>query len=423
MISLAPMRSLLRGDVAGGAMGERRQSGLAAGPARLQGALVVAEVLLAVVLATGAALLVRSVDRLQSIDPGIEPAGTLAVDLYLGPGETSEAERTAFFRALAERAEALPGVRAAGLINRLPVRDGGYQGPIRIEDRPDLSGPARPNVAFRTVSPGTFAALGAEVIEGRGLEPRDREGAVPVAVVNETLALTLWPGRSALGRRIGANSSPELFEVVGVVRNVAVHDLVTEAPMAAYYPWGQVAAWQSGGVLVVRAGDDPTALAPVLRGLVAELEPRAAVGTVATLDEVVRDGMRDNVRLRFFLGLFALLGIVLGTVGVYGVVSYGVERRRTEIGVRMALGAQRGRMIGDVVRAGMLPVTLGVVAGSIVALGASRALAGFLFEVEPTDPRSLLAAAGALLLAGALAALVPAVRASGTDPAVALRAE
>lgn len=141
------------------------------------------------------------------------------------------------------------------------------------------------------------------------------------------------------------------------------------------------------------------------------------------MEEVVDAGMSENLRLRFFLMLFAVLGLILGTVGVYGVVSYAVDRRRAEFGIRMALGAEPQRLLGDVVRQGMLPVVVGTLAGVAVSLAASRVLASFLFDVAPTDPASFLTAAGILLGAGVLAALVPAVRASRTDPAVALRAE
>ena len=325
-ISLAPIRGLLRGDVEGGALSERRQSGVGVRAQRMQGALVVAEVLLAVVLVAGAARLVRSVDRLQSVDAGLDPSGTLAVDLYVGADETTPEDRDAFFARVVELAAALPGVERVGLINRLPIRDGGYQGPITIGGRPDLDGLSRPNVAFRLVTPETFAALGVQVVEGRGVEDTDTEGAVPVAVVNETFARQMWPGESALGRLIGATFSEEMMEVVGVVKNVAVHDLVNEAPMAAYYPWDQGPGRQYGAVMVLRTSLEATALASAVRPLVRQADTRAAVGSITTMQQVVDAGMSENLRLRFFLMLFAALALVLGTVGVYGVSAYAVER-------------------------------------------------------------------------------------------------
>ena len=422
-ISLAPIRTLLLGDLTGSALGERRQTGTGAATGRTQSGLVMAEVLLAVVLVTGAALLVRSVDQLRSLDPGLSPEGVLAVDLYIGAQETSTEERSAFFRQVVEQVEALPGVTNAGLINRLPIRDGGYQGPIQVEGRPDLDGPSRPNTVYRVVTPALFATLDVEVVEGRGIEPTDQAGAVPVVVVNETLARMMWPGESALGRRIGATSAAGMFEVVGVIENVAVHDLISEAPIAGYYAWDQVQRPIDNGVLVLETELDPMLLASAVRQVVTDVDARGVVGAVATMEDVVDAGMSENLRLRFFLMLFAALGLVLGTIGVYGVVSYTVDQRRAEYGVRMALGAKPQRLLWDVVRVGMLPVVVGTLAGVAVSLAASRVLASFLFDVAPTDPASFVAAAGILLGAGVVAALVPAARASRTDPAVALRAE
>ena len=422
-ISLAPIRTLLLGDLTGSALGERRQTGTGAAAVRTQSALVMAEVLLAVVLVTGAALLVRSVDQLRSLNPGLDPEGVLAVDLYIGAQETSTEERVAFFRQVVEQVEALPGVASAGLINRLPIRDSGYQGSIAVEGRPDLEGPSRPNSAYRVVTPGLFATLDIEVVEGRGIEPTDQDRAVPVVVVNETLARTMWPGESALGRRIGASNAGGMFEVVGVIENVAVHDLISEAPMAGYYSWSQVQRTIDSGVLVLETELDPTSLATAVRQVVTDVDARGVVGAVATMEEVVDAGMSENLRLRFFLMLFAALGLILGAVGVYGVVSYTVDQRRAEFGVRMALGAEPRRLLWDVLKVGMIPVVLGTLAGVAVSFAASRVLASFLFDVTPTDPASFVAAAGILLGAGVVAALVPAARASRTDPAVALRAE
>lgn len=424
LVALAPIRGLL---------GERRLAGTGVGPrgsrgpgragARVQGILVFVEVLLAVVLVAGAALLVRSVDQLRAVDPGLDPEGVLAVDVYIGPSETSPQERRAFFEQVLERARALPGVDHAGLINRVPIRDAGYQGTIPIADRPDLQGPAEPNVAFRTVTAELFDALDVELVEGRGIEAGDREGAAPVAVVNETLARRMWPGESALGRRIGCNIAEGWFEVVGVVRNVAVHDLVSEAPMAAYYSRAQTDGSAPGAFLVLEAEVPPATLAPAVRRMVGETDARAAVGRVQTMEEVVEAGMAENLRLRFFLLLFASLGLILGSVGVYGVVAHTVEGRRAELGIRLAIGARPARLLGRMVGVGMVPVLAGVVAGLGVALAASRTLSGVLFRVAPTDPVSLLGAGAVLLAVGAAASLVPAWRASRTDPVESLRAE
>lgn len=423
-ISLAPMHSLLKGDISSGVFGSRASSGMSGGRNRLQSALVVSEVLMAVVLATGATLLVRTVSELRAIDWGLDPVGVLTVDVMMAEEQTSPAERVQFFDALLERVEALPGVQSAGLINRIPVRDGGYQATLTLADRPDLTGDRRPNAYYRPVTPHTFDAMGIEVIGGRGILESDTQDGPRVAVVNETFARRMFQGESAIGRIIEGNGfTSDPITIVGVIRNVAIEDLIGDVPMAAYYPWAQTLEGESYGILVAKTSLDADALTAPIRSIVQELDPSAAIGRAESMQTVADEAMAEPLRLRLFLTLFSLLGIVLGTVGVYGVVSYAVQRRSAEFGIRMALGAAPRRLMGDVVRNGMLPVVLGVIGGSIVALLASTVLAGFLFEVEPTDPVSLLVAAGALLFAGVSAALIPAWRASATDPAVALRAE
>ena len=269
---------------------------------------------------------------------------------------------------------------------------------------------------------GAHRVLGIELIQGRGIEPTDLAESPGVAVISESFARRIWGDESPLGHTYTTGFMGQV-EVVGVIRDVAVTDLVGEQPMAGYYAWDQSMRSSGNGILLVKTAGDASALAGPLRAIVHELEPRAAIGRIETMDEALDGEMSEALRLRFFLGLFSALGIVLGTIGVYGVVSYSVQRRSAEFGIRMALGAEPRLLLGTVVRQGMLPVALGVIGGTAVALLASRTLSGFLFEVQPTDPMSVMVAAGALLTAGMLAALVPAVRASSTDPAAALRSE
>lgn len=424
LVALAPMRNLLRGDLSGVAMTDRSLGAGAAHAGRMQSVLVVAEVLLAVVLVTGASLLVRTVDQLRSLDPGFDPEGLLAMDVLLPAQEATVAERAAFHERLLERAPAIPGVEAVALMNRLPLRDGGYQATVTVDDKPELQGRNRPNVLFRPVTPGAFRAIGAELVEGRPLLATDRAGVPVVAVINESFARRIWGGESAIGKTYAHGFFDGSIEVVGVVRDLAVTELVGEQPMTAYYAWDQAERGSPGAVFVARVeSGEATTLAAPLRALIRELEPRAAIDRVMTMEDAVDAEMAEALRLRFFLGLFSLLGIVLGSVGVYGVVSYSVRRRRAEFGIRLALGAEPGRLLGAVLRRGLLPVAIGIGAGTVVALFASRVLARFLFGVEPVDPVSMGVAAGTLLAAGVAAALLPALRASVTHPAIALRAE
>ena len=420
LIALAPMRNLLRGRLAEGALTQR---GTGVGSAsRMQNALVVAEVLLAVVLVTGASLLVRTVGELRSLETGFDPRGVMSAGILISEEESTPDERRIFFEEMAERVAALPGVTATGYINRLPLRDGGWQGPVSIDGRPDLEGANRPNALYRPVSAGTFETLGIAVLEGRPFEATDHAEAPRVAIVNETFARQIWGEEGALGRTFSTGFTGEV-RVVGVVEDIAVQDLVSAPPMTAYYPWGQAMAEASFGILLAKTDGDPAALAGPIRALTAELAPRAVLGRLEPFEDAVDAAMAEPLRLRFFLGLFSVLGVVLGTVGIYGVVSYSVERRRAEFGIRMALGAEPGLLLGSVVRRGLIPVVGGIVAGSLVAYWASRVLTNFLFEVEPTDPLSFVAAGGVLLLSGVVAAVIPAARASGTDPATALRSD
>jgi predicted permease len=425
VVGLAPIRSILRGELTASAFALRADGASGIARARAQNALVVAEVLMAVVLVAGATLLTRTVGELRSIDLGLDPEGVMTIEVLLSATEASAEERTLFLQTLTQRAGALAGVRAAGLMNRLPLRDGGYQGPVRVDGRPDLDGANRPNVMFRPVTPGTLEALGAVLLEGRGILESDRAESPHVAVISESFARRIWGAESALGRTystgfVGHTGS---VQVVGVVRDLAVQSMTGEQPMAAYYPWSQAMAGSAGGILVAKASGSATSLAEPLRALALEIEPRAAVGRVESLEQALDAEMAEPLRLRFFLGLFSALGVAMGVVGVYGVVAHSVQRRRAELGVRTALGAEPRRLLGEAVGRGMVPVAIGVLAGAAVSLLVTRVLARFLFGVEPTDPVSLLVAVGSLLAAGLGAAIVPAVRASATDPSLALRSD
>jgi hypothetical protein len=271
------------------------------------------------------------------------------------------------------------------------------------------------------VTPDLFPTLGVQVVRGRGIAHSDLLETRKVAVINGTFARRAWPGEDPIGKRIQFAWSPVPAEVVGIVRDLCVVGVVGETPMAVYYAWDQAMAGFGTATLVLKSNLEPASLAASVRQAVANLDTRAAVGVVETMDQVVERALAEPLRLRFFFTLFAVLGLFLGAVGVYGVVSYGVRLRQKELGVRMVLGASPAGLVRWVVRNGMFPVFAGVVFGSIAFVVASRYLARFLFEVKPSDPRSVIIGAVVLLVAGAVAALIPAVRAGRTDPATTMR--
>jgi len=286
----------------------------------------------------GATLLIRSVDNLRAVNMGFDPNGVSTYTLVTSDNMPVESQRQFLGQVLA-RVSALPGVRAAGLTNRLPLRDGGYQGPMGIEGRPDLDGTNRPNSLYRTVTPAYFAAMGLRVREGRGIDSSDVMGGLPVVVISESFARRMWPGQSALGKHIysGWSGKMEALEVVGVTREARLTSMTGDVPFVMFVPLAQQAA-MSGGVLVVRSSTPPAALMPAVRRAIAQIDPQVAVARIETMDDIVAGALAEPLRLRFFLTVFAAIALVLGTIGVYGVVSYAVARRRAEFAIRMALG-------------------------------------------------------------------------------------
>ncbi len=424
LVSVLPVRGLLRGDIGGELTGERTGAGVARGRNRLQGALVLSEALLAVMLVSGAALLVRSVSHLRSLDPGLDPQGVLTMELVASSSELGLEGGSAFITSLLDELSALPGVRTAAVTNRLPVGEDGWQGGVGIEGRPDLEGASRPGSYYRTASLDYFETMGMRVVRGRPFQAGDVSGALEVAIVNETFAERIWPGEDPIGKRFSSGfDTSDLITVVGVLRDHRVAGLVGEMPMVFYRPHAQRTDPVNGNRLVIKADVAPLSLVGPVRSIVRRLDNRVPLGGIRTMDQIMDTAMVEPLRMRFFLSLFGLLGLLLGTVGVYGVVSYSVSRRRTEYGVRLALGAQPGTLLRAVMGRSVLPVAVGAAGGILAALALSRFLESFLFGVAPTDPTSFAVAALILVAAGTVAALIPARRAAITNPVDALRAE
>ncbi|MGH7649167.1 MAG: ADOP family duplicated permease, partial [Gemmatimonadaceae bacterium] len=397
--SAAPVRQLVTGGGTG-VNRERSEEGLRRGTRRVHGAIIVSQVAFAVLLVVGATLLIRSVDNLRGLDMGFDAHNVSTYTLVTSDNMPFSAQQH-FFDEVLSRVGALPGVHGAGLTNRLPLRDGGDQGTVGIEGRPDLDGPNRPNSLYRTVTPGYFAAMGMNLREGRGIDSGDVKGGLPVTVISESFARRMWPGQSAIGKHIysGWAGPMESLAVVGVTHEARLTTMTGDIPFVTFVARAQQGA-NFGAVLVVRSSTSPASVMPAVRRAIAEIDPHVAVARIETMDDVVAEALAEPLRLRFFLTVFASIALVLGTIGVYGVVSYAVARRRAEFAIRMALGATPERVLREVVERGLIPVFAGVAIGISGVLAISGVLHRFLYGLGATDPVSLGAAAGALLAAG-----------------------
>ena len=420
---LVPAWRLANGDLASALAAGRRT---VAGPAerRLLGALVVAEVAVALALAFAAGLMARSLAALASLDVGLDPRGVMTGLVALSPNAYPDQQRQeAFHAALLERARAIPGVERVALVSRLPMTSGIATATFTAQDRPVPAG-QEPSADYRAATPDYFDVVGMRLVEGRGLRETDRADSVDVVVVNETLARRTWPGESPLGKRIQlAAEQTRWREVVGVVRDAKLTALDAETAPAVYLPFPQ-SSWPNHlrTVAVVAKGSGaPGALAAPLRATMRDLDPGQALYQQRPFEEVISASLAPRRLSVWLAGIFSALAAFLAVVGVFAVTDYATSQRTREIGLRMALGATPAGVLALVLGSGAKLAALGVVLGAAAALASARLLVGFVYGVSASDPVSLLLAAGALLLVSAVASAVPALRAMRLDPAAALR--
>ncbi|HEX8694878.1 MAG TPA: ABC transporter permease [Longimicrobium sp.] len=392
---------------------------------RARQVLVVAEVALAMVLLSGAGMLVRSLVHLHDSDVGFTPGGALTAKVSLDASRYDDARTQLFYSQVLERVRAVPGVRAAGAARWLPVVDAGGLWDIRVEGKtfPPAQGPV---AVPQEVTPGYFAAMGMPVAAGRDFTEHDRAGAPPVAVVSRSFARRYWPGEDPLGRRFRLGGLDSAWvAVVGVVSDIRARGFTDEPEPTMYFPHAQ-AATSSYFVprtmsLVVRTSGDPARVANPVRAAVRALDPMVPVSSVRTLEAVVGTATADR---RFTTGLiagFAALAMVLAGIGIYGVISYAVSERTFEIGVRMALGAEKGAVLALVMRDGARLALAGVALGAAGSVALARGIRSLLVGVPAVDVATLLAVGALLGAVAALASLLPARRATAVSPTEALR--
>ena len=408
-------------DGGAGAIGAR-------GAQRVRGLLVVAEVSLAVVLLAGAGLLVRSFQRLTSVDPGFDPAGVLTFNVGLPEAEYDGPKARRFIEELTERLAAIPGVTAVGASSILPLSGSAYGISLtELDGRSFAEDPDAPSVQVRLATPGYLRAMGIELRRGRDLAPTDGAEAPRVLLVNEAAAALLWPRGDALGRRMTIGTRFELGgdraggEVVGVVGDVRELRVSRPARPTVYLPHAQWPVDLMG--LAVRAGGDPTSLVALAREQVRAVDPNVPIFGVLTMEQRLTGAVATQRFYMLLLGAFAAAALVLAAVGIYGVLAFGVAQRSREIGIRVALGARPGDVAGLVARSGIALAATGLLLGVAGAVALTRVLRGLLYEVEPTDPATLALVSLLLLAVAAAAAILPARRATRVDPMAALRSE
>ena len=376
----------------------------------LRDALVIVEVTLAFVLASGASIVIRELVRLRSVDTGVATA-RVAV-LHVTPRATA-----ADYQAIEERATQVPGVRAAGFIQMVPLQNWGWEGDFSIRGRAAEPG-VRRVTELRYVTPGYFRAMGVPIVRGRAFTAADTAVAPKVVIVNEALARRYFPDEDPIGKELDRGV---VVGVAGDVRNVR---LDRPASPELYYPAAQNIAMTSdlGMSLVAQTDGDPAAIIPALRGVIREIRPNLAVFNARTMEQVVDDSLADLHMYRWLIGLFAGLALLLAAIGLYGVISYMTAARTREFAIRLALGSRTSALAQLVVGRGVLLTTLGLVAGAAVTLALKRVFASLPIGGSP-DVVTYVTITGVLIAIALSASAHPALRAARVDPATALRHE
>ena len=423
LVGLYPLLAVARAPAESMRAGDRR-SGADRGTRLLQGALVAAEFALALPLLVGAGLLLHSLVRLQRVDPGFDPRGLLTARLSLpAVGYDERARMQRFWEDALRAVREIPGVAGAGLTSSLPPDNGGDSNNFDVVERPVPPGSAEHVAPWSWVTPELLPTLGVRLVEGRLLAATDDSGAPPVVLVSEAWAARHLPGERAVGKRLvvgGCRECPP-STIVGVVEDVKFEGLAGSG-VAAYEPVRQ-GPRPTALHLVVRTTVAPTSVVGAIRERLRALDPDVPLRDVTTMEDRLAGSIATPRRLAWMLGGFATAAVALAALGVFGVMSYAVAQQRREIGVRLALGADSGAVVGMVVRRGMTRAAAGLAVGVVLSLLGARVLQAVLFEVRPTDPAMLAAGAGLLAVVALLACWLPGRRAAGIRPVEALGGE
>jgi putative ABC transport system permease protein len=412
MNRIAPAAGLA--DTSGGTSGRHRR--------RMLAGLVVTDVALALVLLSGAGLLVRSLSRLFGVDPGFDPRGVVTLNVHLSGARYRKDEPvTAFYRRAVDRVRTLPGVDAAAVVSQLPLGDNFDAYGIHAEDKPNPNPENDPSADRFSVTAGYLAAMRIPVLRGRGLDETDRASSPPVVLVNRTLARHFWGSEPALGKRIkvGGTDGP-WRSIVGIVGDVRHRGLDVPQSLQVYLPEEQFSA-DNDMVMVIRTSRDAESVGRIAADTVRSLDRDQVVDHLATMRQTMEASAGRRRFAMIVLGAFAAMALLLSAIGIYGVVARAVGQRRREFGLRMALGATRRNILRLVALGSFRWVTAGIALGTLAALALTRLIASDLYGVGPRDPWTLCAVALMIAAVALAASLIPAHQATRVDPATALR--
>lgn len=429
LTGLLPAVQVVRRRVAGVLEGAGRGLTDSAARKRVARALVGAEVMLAVVLLAGAGLMLQTMLKLRAVDPGFSIESLAVANVSLGgtPHAAPQA-RSAMFLRIRDALSAMPGVTSVSAINHLPLAGDVWTLGYTIEGRPEPPPGQQWGAVYRIVQPGYFATTGVPLLAGRDFAPADGPSAPHVAIVNRAMADRRWPGESPIGRRIfvrGLSGVTAPIAIVGVAANARQSDWTTAPDDEVYLAYDQRASefGLSAMAFVLRTSTDPARIAAAVPGELALVDPGLAVYDNTTMSAVAADELWRERLTAELTAIFGMVALALAAIGVYAVVAYSVVRRTRELGVRLALGATRARLLQHVLADALSPVLLGAAAGVLAAVLTTRLIRTLLFGVSPLDPVALGGATLMLVLVAAAAAYLPARRASRLDPVAALRGD
>lgn len=426
IFGLAPALQLSRVGISS-AMKHVGRNSVASGGRRFRDILVVGEMAIALVLVIGAMLLIQTLTRLRAVDPGFRAEGILTADVTApSPKYQDSGKRQLFYTEILSEVSSIPGVKSAGLTSDLPYTSRGNTMALTIEGQ-ESQRDLGTDALFRLVSAGYLETIGARLKEGRFLNASDQRDTSPVVVVNETLAQQYWPKQSAIGHRLDTGTgdgSPKWLTVVGVVRDIRERGLDLSNKSAVYVPFTQTTiGFFLPSEIAVLTSREPLSLTKELQRAVWSVDSEQPVNAITSMEDIVEGELANRTQVLRLLGAFAALALVLAALGIYSVLSYIVSERTREIGLRMALGANRYDVMRLIFEYSARMTGIGLVVGVLVALCGTRLLASLLFGVSAVDPATFAVVSAGIASVALFASLPPVLRATAVDPMVALRDE